>query len=191
MSQRGSRSTYKIRARLTIRSQRLSPHDELAVALHTIDDFARSIQGADAKAGVLAAVLCLVVGGAASDLGGRGLPLLGAVHLAGIPAAVYFVFVASLIVAGIGLSLTQLPRLNATVERNVRACRLAFPEVARHGCRQTVPTAAQLRDEAWDQAEVLAVIALRKFQHLRIALFATGVCVAAFLSWMIMSGAPG
>lgn len=184
MPRQAYRRSLKIRGRGAVPQRRLSPHDELAVALHTIDDFGRSIQIADAKAGMLTAALGLVTGGAASNLGGADAgPLLAAPSHAGVPFVAFWVFLVSLLVAGVALGMTQLPRLNATVE----ACRLAFPSAARWGCRPTAPTVVELRDEAWRQAEILASIAMRKFHHLRIALLATGVCILAFLCWLITS----
>lgn len=165
----------------------LTPHDELAVALRTIDDFGRSIQSADAKAGVLAAVLGLVVGSLANDSAVQHAAWVSTANVSALPGIAFVVFVASLVVAGVLLGLTQVPRLTTPGP----ACRLSLPSAARVGCRRTRPTATGLRDEAWHQAEVLAAIALRKFQYLRIALIMTGVCVASFLFCLVTSGAIG
>ena len=171
---------------------RLSAQDELAVALHTIDDFGRSIQGADAKAGVLTAVLGLVVGSLVNEATGNRAALFRASYALRVPGAAFVVFLVSLAVAGVALGMTQVPRLMTTTG----SCRLAFPAAAHRGPRpphalhqvpRTRSSVVDLHDEAWRQAEVLATIAMRKFRHLRIALPSTGLCVAAFVCWLITS----
>jgi len=101
-----------------------------------------------------------------------------------LPGIAFGVFLLGFAVAGVALGLTQVPRLGTTAE----ARRLAFPSMARMGHRGCgTGDAAALHDEAWLQAETLAIIAMRKFRWLRLAVPATGICVAAFLSWLITS----
>lgn len=154
---------------------RLDPSDELAVALHTIDDFGRSIQSADTKAGALAAVLGLIVGGLVNDLAGADVRLLTRQGVLGAPGPAFAVFLVSLVVAGVALAMTQIPRLTT----GEHPCRLAFPSVARDGVR-----GVDLTGEAWQQVEVLAGIAMTKFRHLRLGLLSTCACVVSFLTWL-------
>ncbi len=156
--------------------------DELTVALHTIDDFGRSVQSADTKAGALAAVLGLMAGSLTGDIANGSTALVGGASVRG---AAFVVFLASLLISGASLGLTQLPRLTV----GDRDCRLSFPSVAARGRRRAGGTPADLRDEAWHQAALLAAIAMTKFRYLRIALFATGTCVLAFLCWLVASAA--
>jgi len=161
----------------------MDPLDELDVALYTISDFGQCIQNADAKSGMLGALLGLLLAGITSQS-----ELLRTTLAAGpqhTPArALLTAFALSLFVAGACLGLTQLPRL--TVPPAVR--RLAFPAMARRsdsgGDR---PSAVELRDEAWGQAETLARIAMRKFRYLRVSLLSSGLCVVTFLTWLVLS----
>jgi hypothetical protein len=167
--------------------RRLAPDDELKVVLHTIDDFGRSIQNADTKAGALTAVLSLVVGGLMTEAPGVRAAMVVAARPRGAPGIAFVVFLLGFAAAGIALGLTQVPRLATSTA----ARRLAFPSMARMGHRGCgTGDAAALHDEAWLQAETLAIIAMRKFRWLRLAVPATGICVAAFLSWLITS-VPG
>jgi hypothetical protein len=176
--------------------RRLSLSDELAVALHTIDDFGRSIQSADAKAGALAAVLGLLIGSLVNDASGSPRTLLVAEHATGVPGMLFGGFLVSLLAAGVSLGLTQVPRL-ATGRRT---CRLSFPSVAGSGVGSVAgsggrptggagtvggPDGGDVTDDAWHQAGVLAAIAMTKFRYLRIALVTTGTCVITFVSWLV------
>jgi len=163
----------------------LDPLDELDIALYAISDFGQSIQNADTKSGMLGALLGLLLAGATSqqELIQRTVSSSAPRHTTSVTVLV--MFVGFLAVAGACLGLTQLPRLSTPPA--VR--RLAFPALARLGMRSRL-TAAELRDEAWSQAETLARIAMRKFTYLRWSLLSSGLCVVLFLVWLGLSAAP-
>ncbi len=168
----------------------LDPLDDLDVALHAIGDFGQWIQNADTKAGMCGAVLGLLIAGVTSDLDTVHRTLGGAGSVRYPAVTLLVMFAVSLLLAGAFLGLTQVPRV--PVPPTVR--RLAFPAMARGSAycpvRDLPPaSAAQLRDEAWDQAEALARIAARKFQYLRMGLVFSGLCTLAFLSWLGLSAA--
>jgi hypothetical protein len=153
-------------------ARRSSQADELAVAIHAIDDFARSIQNADAKASALGAVLGLVIGSLVQNT-----TLLRACQSHTGLGIAFVLFLVSLVVAGVFLGMTQVPRLTTADGTS----RIAFPAVARTDEFPTGTRGMSLHDEVWLQARILATIALAKFRYLRIALIATGLCLVAFL----------
>jgi hypothetical protein len=162
----------------------LDPLDELDIALYAISDFGQSIPNADTKSGMLGALLGLLLAGVTSqqDLIRDTVTSPHDRWAAGVLVT----FVVSLVFAGGFLGLTQLPRLSTPL--NVR--RLAFPAAARRGGVRSRMSAAELRDEAWSQAETLARIALRKFRYLRWSLLSSGFCVLLFLVWLGLSAVP-
>jgi len=160
------------------------PVDELNVALYAISDVGRCIQSADAKSGMLGALLGLTIAGATSQLGLVRTTFTSAGALHNATVALLVAFAATLLAAGTFLGLSQLPRLE--VPQDVR--RLAFPALARGADEPwRRPGAAELRDEAWRQAEALARIAVRKFWYLRASLLCSALCVVAFLMWLALS----
>jgi hypothetical protein len=162
----------------------LDPLDELDIALYAISDFGQSIQNADTKSGMLGALLGLLLAGLTSqqDLIRTTVTSPHDRYATGVLAA----FVVFLFVAGACLGLTQIPRLSTPPA--VR--RLAFPALARLSGVRSRLSAAELRDEAWSQAETLARIALRKFTYLRWSLLSSGFCVVLFLVWLGLSAKP-
>lgn len=161
----------------------LTAQDDLVVALHAIDDFGRSIQGADTKAGALAAVLGLMIGSLVNDIADGRAALLTGAHLRGASGVTFLIFMICMLASGVALGLTQVPRLRTTAG----TCRLAFPSYARIGLGARTESCGRLNEEAWRQAEVLAGIAMTKFRYLRIALIATGASVVGFLCWLVLS----
>jgi hypothetical protein len=175
------------------------PVDELHVALYAISDVGRCIQSADTKSGMLGAVLGLTIAGATSQMTLVRTTVTSAGGLHSAAVVLLFAFAATLLAAGAFLGLSQMPRLG--VSHDVR--RLAFPALARSaelaqravsgaraeatGDRWHRPGAAELRDEAWRQAETLARIAVHKFRYLRASLVCSGLCVVSFLLWLGLS----
>jgi hypothetical protein len=167
----------------------LDPIDELNVALYTIGEVGRAIEHADTKAGMLGALLGLVIAGATSQLPQIRLTL--APGDGGLSMALLGMFAVLLLTAGALLGLAQLPRLGTPT--NVRW--LAFPALAQMSERIRRPSAAELRDEAWGQAEALSRIAVRKFRYLRASMLCSALCVVTFLAWLgalstLPSGGP-
>lgn len=160
----------------------LTAQDDLVVALHSIDDFGRSIQGADTKAGAFAAVLGLMLGSLVNDIADGRAVLLASANLHGAAGITFLVFMICMVGSGVALGLTQVPRLRTAVGRS----RLAFPSFAKGGDWAPAVTRGRLNDEAWRQAEVLAGIAMTKFKYLRVALITTGVSVLGFLAWLVL-----
>ena len=149
--------------------------DELAVALHMMATTTQTIHHADTKSGMLGAVMGLTIAGASSQLS-----TIQATVSSPTATALLVVFALSLVAGGVLLGLTHFPRLTAPA--GVRW--LAFPALARAD-GSLLPTTAQLCDEAWRQATALSRIALRKQQYLRACLACTGLCVTAFLAWLV------
>jgi len=154
--------------------------DELTIALTAIGDIRQSIQHADTKAGMLGALLGLTIAGATNqlDLIKATIASGGALHTASV--ILLLIFTVTLFAAGTLLGLAQVPRL--PVSPGVQ--QLAFPSLARMGRSAGRLSAADLRDEAWSQAETLSQIALRKFRYVRASLACSGLCVGTFLLWL-------
>ncbi len=158
----------------------LEPIDELNVALYTVGEVGRAIEHADTKAGMLGALLGLVIAGATSQLPQIRLTLEPGDGGLGAATALLGMFAVLLLTAGALLGLAQLPRLGTPT--NVRW--LAFPALAQMSGPIRRPSATELRDEAWDQAEVLSRIAVRKFRYLRASMLCSALCVVTFLAWL-------
>jgi hypothetical protein len=170
--------------RTTQQHSGFDPVDELNVALYAISDVGRCIQSADTKSGMLGALLGLTIAGASSQLALVRTTFTSVGPLHGAAVVLLVSFAATLFAAGALLGLSQLPRLG--VPQDVR--RLAVPALARgvdDGWGR--PGAAELRDEAWRQAEALARIAVHKFRYLRASLLCSGLCVVSFLLWLGLS----
>jgi hypothetical protein len=167
-----------------ISERSLHPLDEFDVAMRVVADFGQSIQHADAKSGMLGALLGLLIAGVTTELTAVRATVRAPAPLSHLATGLLTSFAVSLLAAGLCLGLTQLPRISAPH----RARRLAFPALGRGtGDALGRPSATELRDEAWGQAETLARIARLKFRYLRIGLIWTGLCALAFVSWLALA----
>jgi hypothetical protein len=162
----------------------LHPLDEFDVAMRVIADFGQSIQNADAKSGMLGALLGLLIAGVTTELQAVRATVSAPAPVSQLAIGLLSAFTVSLVAAGLCLGLTQLPRISAPH----RLRRLAFPALSRQtGDTLGRPTATELRDEAWCQAETLARIARLKFRYVRVGLVWTGLCALAFVSWLALA----
>jgi hypothetical protein len=162
----------------------MSKQEELQAALAVMQQFGEWIRNADTKAGLMSAVLSILVVGlsqnpgairfATSSQGGRGHLALGLLALMIISGAL----------AGLNLLRLQIPRLPATDRRN----HFAFPSVARSKVEDLQnPSAHEVVQEAWEQAHELAGIAFKRFTVVRIAWIWTGIALAGFLPFAYIS----
>jgi hypothetical protein len=152
----------------------LDPDRDLDLALTTAAEMNRMIAGADAKAGLVLAAQGVALAGIASALR-AGPPL---------PAVVELVAVGVIVLAGISVILLVAcvwPRTHGS-----GAAWFAFPALGLGAVSAPRPGAAELAEQAWAQAGVLAEIARRKYRWFRAALLSGAVGLAAFTTWIAL-----
>ncbi len=156
------------------------PHDD---ALHAITTVGTWVNNADTKIGFLAGAMTALTLGVvkqrprvealwASDPGARGLVAL----------ALLSICAACLTLAGVWLFKALKPRLT-----NGEASRFAFPHLAVARLDDLVAAdPADIRREAWVQAQTLSKIVLDKYQCFSTALTFGAVSGLSFVGWLLV-----
>lgn len=170
----------------------LEPLEDLRFAVSVGTAAQNSIQHADTKAAVLLTGLASMVALATNQ---TGLPpaairagALATVGMIGLAAAI----IAGTCVAGWHLGRCLMPRLTGPSSPGGAAGnRFALPDLgARRGPVTPAPIEQQRR-EAWAAAEVLAGIAMRKYQAIRSGIPWMAVAVVGSVGWLCLAAAIG
>lgn len=159
---------------------RLSPAQQIAVALQTVDAFAGWVTNVDTKIATLAAgdvaLALFVVTQGFSDVW----PVRSALARVALVALAAFA-VSSLAIAR-HLGAAMRPRLSGGPDPN----HFAFPSVAGMNPASLGDDAASaLLEQAWRQVHVLSVIAVARYRHFSRALAWTGVSALAVAVWQV------
>lgn len=153
---------------------RLSPTEDLNIALHMISSFQGTIQHADAKAGMLFAGQAVLTGTTATTT------------LEIRPQWVAWLFTTVFLLALTGslwhLAIAVLPRLSGPTGVN----RFSLPQLA--GASGQDSTVSRQREDAWRLAAALATIAIEKHQRIQRAIPCVGLTVLAFLGRALLAG---
>lgn len=152
-------------------THRLSPAEDLDLAVRSIGELNRTIAAADTKAGLL--------------LTATGFLLSGLVAVTRTPSpqcwltaiGVVPVLLALLMCAGFLVS-TLRPTLRGANEANW----FSFPDFPTAVSHR--PDLRDLADQAWRQVALLTAIARRKHRAVAVAVGWGGTCLAAFLFWL-------
>lgn len=170
----------------------MEPLEDLRIAVSVGAAAQNSVQHADTKAAVLLTGLAGMVALAANQ---PGLP--AAAMRAGAVATMGMIGLAAAIivgtcVAGWHLGRCLAPRLTGPDRPDDAAGnRFALPDLgARRGPVDPAPVEQQRR-EAWAAAEVLAGIAMRKYQAVRAGIPWTAVAVTGSVGWLCLAAAIG
>jgi hypothetical protein len=148
-----------------------------------------AIQHADTKAAVLLTGLVGLVALSANQPG-----LAGVAAQTGTAATAWMLVSATAIMtgtAGAGWHLGRciLPRLNGP--DGATGNRFALPDLGAHRRPDTPGPMSQQRDEAWAAAEVLAVIAVRKYCAIRTSLPWVAVAAIGSIGWWCLAATIG
>lgn len=157
--------------------------EDLADAHQAMGYFTIWIQNADTKAGLLSAALAVVLGAMAQQ--GKVLgDVLRPNHLGEWAALVLLCCLGfTVLVATISLALVLTPRTPPPQEPS----RFGFPTVASDEWKHSPATRAQAGAEAWGQAQVLALIAARKYATLRFAARSVFLGIPLFAAWVVVT----
>lgn len=155
--------------------------DDLADAHHAIDYFSNWVKNADTKAGLLSAVLAVVIAGGAqqADAIGDITRPNGPGEMAAL--VVMCLLGAALVVGILALAMVVTPRTPPPQAPS----RFGFPTVASHAWRGERVSRDEAASEAWGQARVLAQIAARKFVTLRVASVAVFSALWLVTAWIV------
>lgn len=155
---------------------RLSPTEDLHIALNLIGSFQGTIQHADTKAGMLFAGQAVLTGTAAT----------APVQLS--PQWVGWLFSAAFLVGLIGslwhLAVAIRPRLAGPQGVN----RFSLPHVAGLASRTDGLSIRQQCEHAWELAATLAAISVQKHERIQRALPWVGMTVLVFLVRALLAG---
>ncbi|MET7420412.1 hypothetical protein [Dactylosporangium sp. NPDC005555] len=168
----------------------LEPLEDLRIAVSMGVAAQAAIQHADTKAAVL---LTGLVGVAALSANQPGLAA-AAVH-AGTAATVCMIILAAAIVVGTSvagwhLGRCILPRL--TGPDGATGNRFALPDLGAHPRPSTPAPVERQRDDAWAAAEVLAAIAVQKYQAIRVSLpWVAGTAIGSVGWWCLAATIGG
>lgn len=154
----------------------MSAGEELEIALRAANGFTVSISQADTKAGLLVPVLAMAFGGLYSQAAALRAVLMAGSLRSAAAAVLLVVLLVGVLVALVFLAATLTPRTPPPAGRANVFAFPAFPHVRR--VRDPAET-AELRTQAWRQAETLAQIARTKFRRLRIAIRFTCIALLA------------
>jgi hypothetical protein len=170
----------------TSADEQLTSQEELQTVVGIIEQYGEWIRNADTKAGLLSAVVSILLVGltqnsSAIEFATRASDGRGRLALASL-----VLLVVSFSVAGFFLIRLQIPRLLAADRLN----RFAFPSVARSAVEDLEGASPhQLVEEAWEEAHTLARTAMRRFIELRLAWIWTAASLACFVIFSGISSA--
>lgn len=159
------------------------PEDDLDDGHHAIAYVAAWITNADTKAGLLSAVLALVVAALTQqpDAIADALPPTDGSDW--IAVVMFGLVVLGLATSLALLALALVPRSPTSQQPN----RFGYPTLARAEWTHTPAGRRQAASEAWEQAHVLATIVSRKYANLRRATVAVFFTLIASLAWVTVA----
>jgi hypothetical protein len=162
----------------TTADERLTRQDELQTVVEIVQQYGEWIRNADTKAGLLSAVVSILLVGLTQNTSAIKLATSASDGRGRLALASLVLLVVSFGVAGFFLVRLQIPRLLAADQLN----RFAFPSVARSAVEDLKGASArQLVEEAWEEAHTLARTAMRRFTELRLAWIWTAASLACFV----------
>lgn len=160
------------------------PHDD---AFHAVTTVGAYVNNADTKIGLLAAALTLLAGGVVRQRPRVEALLDAGLHQRGVVALLALGGCAVLLLSAGGCLFRALrPRLG-----NGLSSRFAFPHLAEADLDQLVAAdPAEIRKEAWIQAQALSKIVLAKYRCFSKALTCGLLAGMAFFLWLLLVPVP-
>lgn len=161
------------------------PEADLAEALAAGAEFGCWVRNADTKAGLLAAATAVLVGALAQQTGTLGTFLAPETRLETVVLVLLVATGGGMLTTTVFLGHALIPRTPTSSEVPNR---FSWPDMAEADPAQLRRgDQAAAAHEAWCQAHTVAIIAKRKFDAIRRAVWSLGGSFLAFSAWVVVA----